>query len=60
MGIDASERDELTRELARLALHRAAPDELVIFDDLAVEYFADPPPRCARRTVTRPSASGWT
>ena len=42
MGIDASERDELTRELARLALHRAAPDELVIFDDLAVEYFADP------------------
>jgi hypothetical protein len=42
MSIDASERDDLARELARLALDRAAPDELAIFDDLAAEYFADP------------------
>jgi len=42
MTIDASERDGLTRELGRLAVHRAAPDELAIFDDLAAEYFTDP------------------
>ena len=42
MGNDTSEHDELVRELARLTLHRAAPDELVIFDDLVAEYHADP------------------
>ena len=42
MGNNSSEHDELTRELARLALHRAAPDELVIFDDLVAEFDADP------------------
>jgi hypothetical protein len=57
MSLDASERDELTRELARLALHRAAPDELAIFDDLVVEYFADP--QAALHAVDRDETLGF-
>lgn len=57
MTIDASERDDLTRELGRLAVHRAAPDELAIFDDLAVEYFADP--QAALRPPNRDETLGF-
>jgi hypothetical protein len=57
MSIDASEREELTRELARVALHRAAPDELAIFDDLVVEYFADP--QAALHPVDRDETLGF-
>ena len=57
MSLDASERDELTRELARRALHRAAPDELAIFDDLVVEYFADP--QAALHAVDRDETLGF-
>jgi hypothetical protein len=34
--------NELVAELARLALERAAPEELVLFPDNAEEYFKDP------------------
>jgi hypothetical protein len=57
MTIDASERDDVTRELGRLAVHRAAPDELAIFDDLAVEYFADP--QAALRPPNRDETLGF-
>lgn len=33
---------ELATELARLAAQDAAPEELVLFDDTAAEYWADP------------------
>jgi hypothetical protein len=33
---------ELVAELARLALERAAPEELVLFPETAEEYFKDP------------------
>jgi hypothetical protein len=34
--------NELVAELARLALERAAPEELVLFQETAEEYFRDP------------------
>jgi hypothetical protein len=34
--------NELVAELARLALERAAPEELVLFQETAEEYFQDP------------------
>ena len=33
---------DLVEELARAVLEEAAPEELVIFEDTAAEYFADP------------------
>lgn len=37
-----NEDQALIAELTELALSQAAPDELVLFDDTAHEYFADP------------------
>lgn len=39
-GLDADR--SLVEELAQLVLEQAAPEELVIFDESAAEYFADP------------------
>lgn len=39
--LDPSEQRELTTELARLALENSAPDELMVFDEVADEFFAD-------------------
>jgi hypothetical protein len=39
----AAEGDrELVTELAQLALEQVAPEELLLFDELAAEYFEDP------------------
>lgn len=57
MGNTTSESDELVRELARRTLHRAAPDELVIFDDLVAEYDADP--QAALRPPDRDETLGF-
>jgi hypothetical protein len=37
-----SEEEELVRELAQIALSEVAPEELVVFDETADEFFADP------------------
>lgn len=39
--LDPESQRELSSELARTALERAAPDELLFFEDVAAEYFAD-------------------
>jgi hypothetical protein len=41
-GGSGSAEERLTVELTALALARAAPDELVLLDETAEEYFADP------------------
>lgn len=41
-GVSDPSIDELTNELAQLVLERAAPDELLLYDDMATEYFRDP------------------
>lgn len=55
MVIDTGEHDDLTRQLARLALERVAPEELVLYDESSAEYFADPQavldPRRRQETV---------
>jgi hypothetical protein len=38
----ADESRELSTQLARLVIERAAPDELLTFDEVAEEYHADP------------------
>lgn len=40
--LPAEAENELVAELARLALERAAPEELVLFQETAEEYFRDP------------------
>lgn len=40
--LTANERREFATRLARLAVDSAAPDELLTFDEVAEEYFADP------------------
>jgi hypothetical protein len=40
--LDPESQRELSSELARTALERAAPEELIFFEDVAAEYFADP------------------
>jgi hypothetical protein len=40
--LSGAEEEELVRELAQKALQVAAPEELVLFDESADEYFADP------------------
>ncbi len=57
MSIHAREHHELSVELARRALHRANPDELDLFDDLAAEYFADP--RAALQPAHRDETLGF-
>jgi hypothetical protein len=48
MAVDGVERlpqqaeNELVAELARLALEQAAPEELVLFQETAADYFRDP------------------
>lgn len=46
MGPNATTGDDglrpVVEELAQLVLERAAPEELVLFDETAAEYFADP------------------
>lgn len=42
MTVEIRHDDVLAGELAWLVLHRVAPDELVIFELTAQEYFADP------------------
>ena len=39
---DLAQDEELVRELARTILAQAAPEELVLFDETAADYFADP------------------
>lgn len=39
--LDPDEQREFTTELARLALESSAPDELMVFDEVADEFFAD-------------------
>lgn len=34
--------EQLVRELAQVVLEQTAPDELLLFDETAAEYFADP------------------
>lgn len=36
------ENEQLIRDLAQVVLEQTAPDELLIFDETAAEYFADP------------------
>jgi hypothetical protein len=38
----ADESRELSSQMARLVIERAAPDELLTFDEVAEEYYADP------------------
>lgn len=40
--LQADQSRELSTELARLVIDRAAPDELLTFDEVAEEYYADP------------------
>lgn len=40
-GHGVEESRDLSTELARMALERAAPDELLTFDEVAEEYYAD-------------------
>ena len=39
---DLAHDEELVRDLARAVLARAAPEELVLFEESAADYFADP------------------
>ncbi|MDR6415597.1 hypothetical protein [Pseudarthrobacter sulfonivorans] len=39
--LDPGAQREFTTELARLALESSAPDELMVFDEVADEFFAD-------------------
>jgi hypothetical protein len=48
---------ELTKEAARLVVEQIAPDELVLFDVTAEEYFADP--RAALRVGKADEAIGF-
>lgn len=52
----AVDRD-LVEDLARAALERVAPEELVVFDDTAEEYFADP--EAVLNPVRRDEAVGF-
>lgn len=40
--LQADESRELSTQLAKLVIERAAPDELLTFDEVAEEYYADP------------------
>lgn len=42
VSLSTAEEQDLIRELAQHVLEVAAPDELVLFDETAEEYFADP------------------
>jgi hypothetical protein len=53
----AGEDRELTKEAARLIVEQIAPDELVLFDVTAEEYFADP--RAALRVSKADEAIGF-
>lgn len=56
-ALSPDEERELATDLARRALTRTAPEELLVFDEVAEEYFADP-----RRAVagdTRDEAVGF-
>ena len=48
----------LVAQLAESALAQAAPEELVVFDETAEEYFQDPDACCAREVATKLSDSG--
>ena len=39
--LQADESRELSSQMARLVIERAAPDELLTFDEVAEEYYAD-------------------
>lgn len=39
---DLAQDEELVRDFARTVIERAAPEELVLFDDSAADYFRDP------------------
>jgi hypothetical protein len=41
-GLSPADEQNLVRELAQSVVAEAAPDELVVFDETAEEYFADP------------------
>ncbi|MBO1269425.1 hypothetical protein [Arthrobacter cavernae] len=41
-AVETSAAQELGAELARLAIGRVAPDEMLVFAETADEYFADP------------------
>lgn len=41
-ALQADDARELSNQLARLVIERAAPDELLTFDEVADEYYADP------------------
>ena len=40
--LPGDQENELVSELAKLALEQTAPEELVLFDETAAEYFRDP------------------
>ncbi|MGX1162103.1 hypothetical protein FBY31_3840 [Arthrobacter sp. SLBN-100] len=42
LRLDSGAQREFTTELARLALESTSPDELMVFDEVADEFFADP------------------
>jgi hypothetical protein len=42
MALSNSEEQDLVRELAQQVVEIAAPEELLVFDETAEEYFADP------------------
>lgn len=42
IALSRAEQQDLVRELAQHVLEVAAPEELVLFDETAEEYFADP------------------
>lgn len=41
-ALQADDARELSTQLARLVIERAAPDELLTFDEVADEYYANP------------------
>jgi hypothetical protein len=59
-GVPGWEDRALTVELTTLALARAAPDELVILDETAEEYFADPAALLRSDEGDTPLGSGIT
>ena len=58
--MSGDEARALASELAALSLEDAAPEELVLFPEVADEYFRDPDGVLTRTGATRPSGSGST
>ena len=56
--VDVEGARELTEQLARLAVEQAAPDEMLTFDEVAEDYFADPAGTLAPKRADEPVGFG--